>query len=174
MIMSNTFRKALEAGKSTIGTHFLFSDPDVAELIGDTGLFDYAEFSAEYSILDMRLLYHLARAAQCSNLPLMIKLDQEGQGFWGQAALGAGFKSILFTDIRSASDIDTCHDIIRPDTPNVGGRMGLKLRRPALSTYAPETYLEDLNSIVFCLMLEKQIAVENIDEILSRAKEKRR
>ena len=52
MIMSNTFRKALEAGKSTIGTHFLFSDPDVAELIGDTGLFDYAEFSAEYSILD--------------------------------------------------------------------------------------------------------------------------
>ena len=55
MIMSNTIRKALEAGKSTIGTHFLFSDPDVAELIGDTGLFDYAEYSAEYSILDMRL-----------------------------------------------------------------------------------------------------------------------
>ena len=49
MIMNNTFRKALEAGKSTIGTHFLFSDPDVAELIGDTGLFDYAEYSAEYS-----------------------------------------------------------------------------------------------------------------------------
>ena len=54
MIMSNTIRKALEAGKSTIGTHFLFSDPDVAELIGDTGLFDYAEYSAEYSVLDMR------------------------------------------------------------------------------------------------------------------------
>jgi 4-hydroxy-2-oxoheptanedioate aldolase len=172
MIMSNSFRKALEAGKPTIGTHFLFSDPDVAELIGDIGLFDYAEFSAEYSILDMRLLYHLARAAQCSNLPLMIKLDQEGQGFWAQAALGAGFKSILFTDIRSSSDVDTCYDIIRPDTPNASGRMGLKLRRPALSSYAPESYLEDLNSIVFCLMLEKQMAVENIDEILSRAKEK--
>jgi 2-keto-3-deoxy-L-rhamnonate aldolase RhmA len=170
MIMSNSFRKALEAGKPTIGTHFLFSDPDVAELIGDIGLFDYAEFSAEYSILDMRLLYHLARAAQCSNLPLMIKLDQEGQGFWAQAALGAGFKSILFTDIRSSSDVDTCYDIIRPDTPNASGRMGLKLRRPALSSYAPESYLEDLNSIVFCLMLEKQMAVENIDEIISRAK----
>ena len=58
MIMNNTFRTTLKAGKSTIGTHFLFSDPDVAELIGDTGLFDYAEYSAEYSVLDMRLLYH--------------------------------------------------------------------------------------------------------------------
>ena len=172
MIMNNTFRKALEAGKSTIGTHFLFSDPDVAELIGDTGLFDYAEYSAEYSVLDMRLLYHLARAAQCSNLPLMIKLDEEGQGFWAQAALGAGFKSILFTDIRTPDDINTCHKIVRPDEPNVGGRMGLKLRRPALSSYEPEAYLNDLNSIVFCVMLEKKIAVENIDDVLLRAKER--
>ena len=46
MIMRNTFREALTAGKPTIGTHFLFSDPDIAELIGDTGLFDYAEFAA--------------------------------------------------------------------------------------------------------------------------------
>ena len=172
MIMNNTFRKALEDGRPTIGTHFLFSDPDVAELIGDTGLFDYAEFSAEYSAFDMRLLYHLARAAQCSNLPLMIKLDEEGQGFWAQAALGAGFKSILFTDIRRPDDIDTCYKIIKPDDPKVGGRMGLKLRRPALSAYEPESYLKDLNSIVFCMMLEKKIAVENIDKILMRAKER--
>ena len=45
MIMRNTFREALNAGKPTIGTHFLFNDPDIAELIGDTGLFDYAEFA---------------------------------------------------------------------------------------------------------------------------------
>ena len=106
MIMRNTFREALNAGKPTIGTHFLFNDPDIAELIGDTGLFDYAEFAAEYSCLDMQLLYHLARAAQCAALPLMIKLDQEGQGFWAQAAIGAGFKSVLFTDIRKSEDIE--------------------------------------------------------------------
>ena len=126
MIMSNTFRKALEDGKPTIGTHFLSSDPDVVELIGDTGLLGYAEFPAEYSAFDMRLLYHLARAAQCSNLPLIIKLDEEGQGFWVQPALGAGFKSILFTDIRTPDDINTCYKIIKPDDPKVDGRMGLR------------------------------------------------
>ena len=90
MIMENTLRAKVEAGEPTLGTHYLSSDPDTAEIIGDVGLFDYAEFCAEYSTFDMSLLYHMARAAQCADLPLMIKLDQINQGFWAQAAIGAG------------------------------------------------------------------------------------
>ncbi|MDE0784498.1 MAG: aldolase/citrate lyase family protein [Planktomarina sp.] len=170
--MKNSLRDSLDAGKSTMGTHFAFCDPDIAELIGDTGLFDYAEFCAEYSVLDMKNLYHMARAAQCSNLPLMIKLDQESQGFWAQAALGAGFKSILFSDVRIPDDIDICHKIIRPETPQVGGEMGIKIRRPSLSSYAPKNYLTDLESTLLCIMLEKKSAIDNIDLILERAREK--
>ena len=47
MILPNTFRERLAAGHPTPGTHFMFTDPDIPELIGDTGLFDYGEFSAE-------------------------------------------------------------------------------------------------------------------------------
>ena len=43
MILHNTFRDKLNEGKGTIGTHVLFHDPDIPEMIGDTGLFDYAE-----------------------------------------------------------------------------------------------------------------------------------
>jgi len=172
MIMHNSLRKKLNEGRATIGTHVLFADPDIPEIIGDTGLFDYAEYAAEYSILDMNLLYHFARAAQCGNLPLMIKLDQESQGFWAQAALGAGFKAVLFTDIRTPDDVDACHQCIAPDTPDTGGHMGVKLRRPALTSYDTERYLEDLESIVFTIMIEKNAAVENIDEILARAADK--
>ena len=110
---------------------------------GDTGFFDYGEFTAEYSSFDMNLLYHMARSAQCGNLPLMIKPDQEGQGFWTQAALGAGFKAVLFTDIRTPEDVDECHRIIREDFPGVGGSMGVKLRRPALGSYDVEEYAKD-------------------------------
>lgn len=170
MILANTFREKLDKGLPTLGTHFLFSDPDIPELIGDSGLFDYAEYSAEYSAFDMRHLYHLARAAQCGNLPLMIKLDQAAQGFWAQAALGAGFKSVLFTDIRTPDDIDACHRCIRPDFPDVGGAMGVKLRRPALGSYDMDDYVEDLRATVFLVMIEKTVAVENIDAVLERAK----
>lgn len=172
MIMPNTFRQKLSAGKPTIGTHFLLADPDIPEIIGDTGYFDYGEFSAEYSSFDMALLYHMARAGQCADLPLLIKLDQEGQGFWAQAALGAGFKSVLFTDIRTPEDVETCRRFIRADTPDARGLMGLKLRRPALSSYESKDYLGDLNDVVFMIMIEKDLAVENLDEILAAAREK--
>jgi 2-keto-3-deoxy-L-rhamnonate aldolase RhmA len=172
VIMPNTLRAKLSAGSPTVGTHYLSSDPDLPEIIGDTGLFDYAEFSAEYSTFDMQLLYHMARAGQCADLPLMIKLDQESQGFWAQAALGAGFKAVLFTDVRSADDVAACHRVIRADTPETGGLMGVKLRRPIIAGYDPEAYLADLASIVFVIMIEKGLAVDHLDEVLSAARHK--
>jgi 4-hydroxy-2-oxoheptanedioate aldolase len=170
MIMSNTFREKLNNKEPTIGTHFLSPDPDVPEIIGDTGLYDYGEFCAEYAAFDMPILYHMARSGQCANLPLMIKPDQKSESFWAQAALGAGFKAVLFTDIRTPEDVARCHQAIRPDTPTEQGHMGVKLRRPALTGYAPEGYIQDLQSIVFLIMIEKNVAVENIDEILLAAK----
>ena len=174
MIINNTFRDLLNQNKPTVGTHFMLLDPDIPELIGDTEMFDYGEFTAEYTALDMPMLYNLARAAQCGKkpLPLMIKPDMDGQGFWAQAALGAGFKAVLFTDIRTPEDVDEAHRISRPDIPDVRGHHGVKLRRPALNSYDIGEYLDDLNSIIFCIMFEKDIAVENIDSILERAKEK--
>ncbi len=172
MILPNTLRDKLDAGEPTVGTHIMSADPDLFELVGDTGLFDYGEFCAEYSVLDTQMLFHFARAAQCGNLPLMIKPDQEGQGFWTQSALGAGFKAVLFTDIRTPEDIDTCHAIIAPDNPANGGHMGVKLRRPALGGYDTDAYLKDLESIVFAIMIEKDVAFTNLDDILARAKEK--
>ena len=171
MIMPNSLREKFASGAPTLGTHFLSPDPDIPEIIGDSGLFDYGEFCAEYSTFDMNLLYHLARAGQCADLPLMIKPDQKNQGFWAQAALGAGFKAILFTDIRSVNDVEACHQSIRPDTPDQQGLMGVKLRRTALAGYQAEGYLEDLQSILILIMIEKDIAVDNLDAILGKAKE---
>ena len=172
MIMANGFADKLAAGAPTVGTHYLSADPDIPEIIGDSGLFDYGEYCAEYSAFDMQLLYHMARAGQCAGLPLMIKPDQASQAFWAQAALGAGFKAVLFTDIRTPEDVVTCHRSIRADTPDTGGLMGVKLRRPALAGFDPERYLEDLNSIVIAIMIEKNVAVDDIDAVLATAKEK--
>ena len=171
MVITNRLRAALAENRPTIGTHVLFTDPDIVELIGDTGCFDYAEFAAEYSALDMPNLYHLARAAQCGNLPLMIKPDQEAQGFWTQAAMGAGFKAVLFTDIRTPDDVRACHRIIRPDTPEHGGLMGVKLRRPALNAYDTEAYQADLEAFVFAIMIETDVTVRHLDAVLDTARE---
>ncbi len=170
-VIENSLRQRLDAGAPTIGTHFMLADPDVPEIIGDSGAFDYAEFVAEYSTFDMPLLSHLARAGQCGNLPLMIKLDQAGQAFWAQAALGAGFKAVLFTDIRTPDDVVSAHRSVRADAPGVDGHMGVKLRRPALSGYNASGYSADLESIVTVIMIEKNVAVEELDAILTVARD---
>lgn len=172
MIIANSLRETLDADKPTLGTHFLFADPDIPELIGDTGLFDYGEYCAEYSAFGMESLYHLARAGQCGNLPLMIKLDQANEEFWAQAAVGAGFQAVLYTDVRDSADVARCHAAIRPDMPDHGGRMGVKLRRPLLSGYESQRYLRDVNAVVFAIMVEKNATVENLDEVFSAASAK--
>ena len=169
MIMTNRLREKFDSGAPTVGTHFLSSDPDIPEIVGDTGLFDYGEFCAEYSTFDMERLYHLARAAQCGNLPLMIKIDQEAQGFWAQAALGAGFKAVLFTDVRTPDDVAACCRAVRPDTPGERGLMGVKLRRPGFGSYEPGAYLKDLESVLIAVMIEKDAAVAGIDAVLAAA-----
>ena len=176
MIIENKLRQKLDAGEPSVSTRFMSADPDIAELIGDTGLFDYAEYYAEGSALSMPGLYHIARAAQCGNLPLMVKLDQESQGFWAQAAVGAGFQAINFTDVRVPEDVETLHRTIRPDNPQKGGKMGVKPRRPMLPGYGSisdtEKYQSTLESVVVIIMIEKDVAVENIDGILTSAKQR--
>lgn len=167
--MPNTLQQKIAAGAPTVGTHFLSADPDIPEIIGDTGLFDYAEFCAEYALFDMPMLAHLARSGQVGRLPLVIKLDQACQEFWAQAAIGAGFDGVLFTDIRSAADVTTACAAVRPDVPGSPGRMGVKIRRSALSGYADAGYVEALNSVVVMIMIEKAAAVADLDAILGQA-----
>lgn len=169
--MPNALQQKIAGGEATLGTHFLSTDPDIPEIIGGTGLFDYAEFCAEYTLFDMPGLAHLARAGQVANLPLVIKLDQACQEFWAQAAIGAGFEGVLFTDIRSPADVANAHAAIRPDLPGSPGRMGVKIRRSAMSEYASADYAEALNSVVFMIMIEKAAAVADLEAILSAAAE---
>jgi 2-keto-3-deoxy-L-rhamnonate aldolase RhmA len=94
-MIRNTFRDKLNEGLPTVGTHFMLTDPDVVELIGGVGYFDYGEFTAEYSAFDLPHLYHLGRAGDAAALPLMVKPDQASQAFVAQGALGAGFHVLL-------------------------------------------------------------------------------
>ena len=49
----NRLRALLNANKPSIGTHLLSTWPTLVELVGQTGHFDYVEFTAEYSPFTM-------------------------------------------------------------------------------------------------------------------------
>jgi 4-hydroxy-2-oxoheptanedioate aldolase len=140
----------------------------LVEVVGHTGLFDYIEFVAEYAPYDLHDLDNLCRAAELYDLSTMIKVDQANRTFTAQRAVGSGFQSVLFADCRSAEDARECIRAVRPDTPEDGGYFGAATRRISYMSYGggPE-YVQALQEVVVVLMIEKQSAVDQLEEILS-------
>jgi 4-hydroxy-2-oxoheptanedioate aldolase len=131
-------------------------------------MFDYIEFVAEYAPFDLYALDNVCRAAELYDLSTMIKVDQEPRSFLAQRGIGCGFQSVLFADCRSVEDARECVRAVRPETPDDGGLHGVGMRRATYMGYGgTPDYVQALNDVVVVLMIEKQGAVDHLEEILS-------
>jgi 4-hydroxy-2-oxoheptanedioate aldolase len=165
---SNKLRELLNAGKPSVGTRVNSTWPSVVEAIGHTGMYDYVEFLAEYAPFDLYALDNFCRAVELHDMSAIIKIDQEPRGYLAQRGIGAGFQGVLFADSRTVEDVHNCVQIVRPDTPEDGGIHGVATRRFTYMGYGGSAeYVQALRDIVVIIMIEKQSAVERLEEILS-------
>jgi 4-hydroxy-2-oxoheptanedioate aldolase len=141
--------------------------PDVVELIGLTGLYDYVEFAAEYGPFTLHDLDNFCRAAELYDMSTMIKVDQEPKLYQAQRAIGAGFQSVLFVDCRTVEDVQACVRVVRPDTPEDGGLYGAAARRFAYDMKSRDEFSQALRDVVVAIMVEKKALVDRLDEILA-------
>ncbi len=164
----NRFRQKLNAGLPTLGTRLHNVWPATVEALGQTGLYDYVEFLAEYAPFDLPALDNFCRAVELFDMAAILKVDAEPRAFLAQRGVGAGFAGVLFADVRSADEARQCVRICRPDTPADGGSFSVAMRRFTYMNYGgtPE-YAEYLRNIVVMVMIEKREAVEQLDEILA-------
>jgi 4-hydroxy-2-oxoheptanedioate aldolase len=164
----NLLRQKLNAGQPTLGTRVHNTWPAIVEAIGLSGMFDYVEFLAEYAPFDLPALDNFCRAVELFEMSAIIKVDAEPRAFLAQRGVGAGFQGVLFADVRSAADARECVRICRPDTPQDGGSFSVAMRRFTYMTYGgtPE-YAQALRDIVVMIMIEKQSAVDELEEILT-------
>ena len=165
---ANKFRELLKGDKPTIGTHIHTTWPSIVEAIGHTGTYDYVEFVAEYGPFDLYAFDDMCRAAELYDMSMMVKVDQEPRGFIAQRAIGSGFQSVLFSDCRSAEEVRECVAIARPETPEDGGTYGVATRRFTYMGYGGSMdYVRALRDVVVVIMIEKDGAVQNLEEVLS-------
>lgn len=163
----NLLRQKLKAGEPTLSTHIHTTWPSVVEAIGHSGYYDYVEFVAEYGPSDLHDLDNLCRAAELYGMGMMNKIDQSLMPYLAQRSIGAGFGSLLFTDVRNIDEVRDCIRAARPDHPDYGGLYGVATRRNSYMGYggSPE-YVESVGETVLAFMIEKKGAVENLEEIL--------
>ena len=165
----NRLRALLNANQPTLGTHLLSTWPTLVELVGFAGNYDYIEFTAEYAPFTMHDLDNMGRALELKNLTGMIKIEQKQYTHQAMRAIGSGFQSVLFADVRTVEDARACIAAVRAETPGTGGRLGVGMRRDVgmVMEGGSPAYVEALNETVIALMIEKRECVEDLDNILS-------
>ena len=172
-IRRNLLRQKLNEGKPTVGTHILSCWPTLVELIGHSRQYDYVEFTAEYAPFDMHDLDNLGRAFEVAGLGGMIKIEQTQYTHQAMRAIGSGFQSVLFADIRTVGDAKLAVDAVRAETTMAKGargrgRLGVGMRRDVgvVRHGGQPAYVDALNDVVIAIMVEKKSCVDNLDEIL--------
>lgn len=165
----NRLRELLDAGKPTLGTHLLSTWPTLVELIGQAGGYDYVEFTAEYAPFDLHDLDNLGRALELKELGGMIKLEQTQWTHQAMRAIGSGFQSVLFADVRTVADAQACVAAVRAEAPGSGGRLGVGMRRDVgtIREVGSAAYVKALGEVVIAIMVEKRECVEDLDAILA-------
>ena len=166
----NPLRERLNAGKPTVGTHILSAWPTLVELIGHSKQYDYVEFTAEYAPFTMHDLDNLGRSFELMNMSGMIKIEQTQYTHQAMRAIGSGFQSVLFADIRSVEDAKAAVDAVRAETTMVRGargrgRLGVGMRRDVgtVRTGGTPAYVDALNEVVIAIMVEKKSCVDDLD-----------
>jgi 2-keto-3-deoxy-L-rhamnonate aldolase RhmA len=165
--MKNRLRNLLKRGEPTIGTRFMIPWPGIIEVIGETGVFDYVEFLAEYSPFDLHDLENFARAAELKEISSMIKVDQEPRTYLAERALAAGIQNILFTDIRTVEDAETAVKAVRNEPRGINGvrsSRGVNYRLPPITLTDVVRMHQDA---IVAIMVERKSAVENLETILA-------
>ncbi len=168
----NRLRQRLDAGQPTLGTHVLSAWPTLVELVGQAGNYDYVEFTAEYGPFTMHDLDNLGRALELAGLAGMIKVEQTQWTHQAMRAIGSGFQSVLFADVRTVEDARVCVAAVRAETlnPRRGkGLLGVGMRRDVgtLRESGSPAYVEALDHAVVAIMVEKRQCVEDLDAVLS-------
>lgn len=169
---ANRLRQKLDAGLPTLGTHILSTWPTLVELIGAAGgHYDYVEFTAEYAPFTMHDLDNLGRALELGGIAGMIKVEQSEYIHQAMRAIGSGFQSVLFADVRTVEDAKSCVAAVRAETPGNRrgfGLTGVGMRRDVGTNRegGSPAYAAALDDAVVVIMVEKRQCVENLDAIL--------
>ena len=165
----NKFRELLNRDQPTLGTRLLSSWATMTEALGATHQFDYVEFLAEYGPYTQYDLENLCRSAELQGMASIIKVDFANRFYTAQKALACGFQGVLFTDHKTAQEVEESIYYIRPDSPEYGGRFGFPNRRwIGYQPHLPQLeHAKMVSDVVVAVMIEKREALENIEEICS-------
>jgi 2-keto-3-deoxy-L-rhamnonate aldolase RhmA len=159
----NPIKEKLKAGKATVGTWVNLSNPDVAEQLSMFG-FDWLTFDLEHGLMaipDVQRMMQAMNGADC--IPLVrVPINEPVYFKW---ALDIGACGVVVPYVNTKEE---AANAVRACLYPPQGIRGCGPRRA--SRYYSETakYVTNSNEdVLVVVMIESQMALDNLDEILS-------
>ena len=166
----NILCELLKEGKPTLSTRMITISPQIVEIIGHSGVFDFIELLGEYASFTLTDLDNFARAVELfPPMTSMMKVEREPRLHIAQRSLGAGIQNLLFADCNSAEEVRECIRCVKPGTPQDGGLNGSSNRRNVgyVIEAGGEEWAKAMREAVIEIMIESESAVEQLDDILT-------
>mgnify|MGYP001560722719 CR=1 FL=1 len=166
----NVVRELLRAGKPTLSIRMITTSPQIVEIIGHSGAFDFIELLGEYASWTVTNLENFSRAVELfPAMSSMMKVEREPRLHITQRALGAGIQNVLFADCDSAEEVKECIRYVKPLMPEDGGLHGSSMRRNVgyVLEAGSEAWASAMRDVVIDVMIESESALEQLDEILA-------
>ncbi len=163
----NQLREVLNSGKITLATRVFNTWPLMTEVVGATGLYDYIEFSAEYAPFDQYDLENICVAAELHGMGSIIKTDYANRAYVAQKSICSGFQGILWTDHKTAEDVEATINTILSDSLQDSGQFGIPSRRlvGCIQGMKQMDFVQRCRDVVKLFMIEKKAAADNIEDI---------
>jgi 2-keto-3-deoxy-L-rhamnonate aldolase RhmA len=162
----NKLRDLLKQGKPTIGTHVHSTWPGTMEVIGHSSAVDYVEFVSTYAPYHLYSLDNLGMASELFDMSTMIKIDAEPKTYLAQRAVGAGFQSVLFADLRTVKDVEEAVRAVRAEPKGWNGCAMQRIEGYLLDC-GSEKFAKYCDDVVIAIMIEKKSLYDRLEDVMN-------
>lgn len=166
ILRKNKLRELLKQGKPTLGTHIHSSWPGIMEVVGNSEMMDYVEFSSVYAPFDLYALENLARASELYDMSTMIKIDPVPNYFLAQRAIGAGFQNVMFADFRTTEEVQGALKAVRPEPEGMNGCWMHRIEGYSIEN-GSKNFVRYAKDVVIAMMIEKKPLYDKLEEVLN-------
>lgn len=156
----------MRQGKPTLGTHIHSSWPGIMEVIGNSEMMDYVEFSSVYAPFDLYSIENLARASELYDMSTMIKIDPVPNYFLAQRSIGAGFQNLLFADFRTVKEVEEAIKAVKPEPEGMNGCWMHRIEGYSIEN-GSKNFVRYANDVVIAIMIEKKPLYEKLEDVLN-------
>lgn len=168
MGLENTVRKEIEDGGTVLGARASSFSPALVEIYGNICL-DFVWLDFEHgggSPEDTETLTHLERAAELSDIQLLVRLPH-GKPAVIRKVLDTGVRNLLVPRVKTAAQVQRAVEAARFEYDGQPGERGIAHQRS--SNYGTmDNYVQHEDAAVnIGVMIETREAVDNLSEILS-------